>query len=227
MRKALILIAFFIFSGNAFAHAGRTDSSGGHNNRSTGQYHCHKEPCFSNHQQSNEAVKEAVQQKRVFSSLYNRKDWPHWIDSDKDCQNTRAEALINASRTPVKFKRQKGCTVSHGTWFDPYTNATFTKASKLDIDHIIPLKEAHISGGDSWTRSQRRTFANDHENLIVVSAGENREKGAKDPAKWLPDTLGFRCEYVERWVFVKNKYGLSSDQQEKAAINSVLAGCQS
>jgi len=226
MRKAFILIALFIFSGNVFAHAGRTDSSGGHNNRSTGQYHCHKEPCLSNQGQFNEAVKEAVKQKRAFSGLYNRSDWPHWIDADKDCQDTRAEALINASRTPVKFKRQKGCTVSHGTWFDPYTNLTFTQAGKLDIDHIIPLKEAHVSGGESWTRSERRTFANDHENLIVVSAGENRGRGAKDPTRWLPDTLGFRCEYIERWVFIKNKYGLSSDQQEKAAINSVLAGCQ-
>jgi len=226
MQKAFILMIFFTFSGNAFADVGITDRSGGHNNQSTGEYHCHKEPCFSIHKQSEGAVEEAVKQQRAFITLYNRKDWPHWTDRDRDCQNTRAEALINASRTTVKFKRNKGCTVSHGEWFDPYTGATFTKASKLDIDHIIPLKEAHISGGDSWTRSQRRTFANDHENLIVVSAGENREKGAKDPAKWLPETIWFRCEYVERWVFVKNKYGLTSDQREKAAINRILEGCE-
>ena len=54
------------------------------------------------------------------------------------------------------------------------------------IDYIVPLKELHISDGDLWNREQRRTFANDPESLRVVSVRENREKGAKDPAQWLP-----------------------------------------
>ncbi len=212
-------------TGIAYGHGGRTDSNGGHTNRKTGEYHCHKEPCFSNHRKSEEAFNEAIQEKRLVSTLYDRKDWPHWVDFDRDCQDARAEALIAASTVPVKFKRNKGCVVSHGNWFDPYTGNTFTQASKLDIDHIIPLKEAHISGGDVWNREQRRTFANDPENLIVVSASENREKGAKDPAQWLPDTVSYRCEYVKQWSYVKTKYGLTVDAQEESAINAVLAGC--
>ena len=209
----------------AYGHGGRTDSTGGHNNKKTGEYHCHKEPCFSNQQKSEEAFNEAIQEKRLVSTLYDRKDWPHWVDFDRDCQDARAEALIAASTVPVKFKRNKGCVVSHGSWFDPYTGNTFIQASKLDIDHIIPLKEAHISGGDVWSREERRTFANDPENLIVVSASENRQKGAKDPAQWLPDTVSYRCEYVKRWSYVKTKYSLTLDAQEKGAINAVLANC--
>lgn len=226
MLKSIFLLVLLTVSGNAISHPGRVDSGGGHTDRKSGQYHCHKEPCYSNHKQTKAATSAAEVENRAFSTLYNRKDWPHWVDTDRDCQNTRAEALINASTTPVKFKRNKGCNVSHGTWFDPYTNATFTQASKLDIDHIIPLKEAHISGGDSWTRKQRRTFANDYENLIVVSGAENKSKGAKDPAKWLPETRGFQCEYVKRWLYVKHKYSLSSDLKETVAINKVLNNCE-
>lgn len=32
----------------AAAHGGGLDSNGGHTNRKTGEYHCHREPCFSN-----------------------------------------------------------------------------------------------------------------------------------------------------------------------------------
>ena len=39
--KKLALLLIFLASTLATAHSGRTDSSGGHNNRSTGTYHFH------------------------------------------------------------------------------------------------------------------------------------------------------------------------------------------
>ena len=167
-------------------------------------------------------MKGAIAEKCTFSSLYNRKDWPHWVDYDHDCQDARAEVLILSSNIPVKFKRNNGCVVSHGRWLDPYTGMLFTAASQLDIDHLVPLKEAHISGADHWDRKARRKFANAPGDLIAVSASENREKGAKDPAHWLPDNLAYRCEYVQRWKQVKRSYDLRADQQEADAISSVL-----
>lgn len=71
---------------------------------------------------------------------YNRKDWPHWVDADGDCQNTRQEILIASSRRPVQFKNSKHCTVVSGEWVGAYTGKVFTKASDvlssiLAIDH--------------------------------------------------------------------------------------------
>ena len=42
-----IIIILLVLSNLAFGHGGGLDSSGGHNNRKTGEYHCHREPCFS------------------------------------------------------------------------------------------------------------------------------------------------------------------------------------
>ncbi len=59
-----------------------------------------------------QAEKEAVSEGRAFTSEYDRADWPHWIDDDGDCQNTRHEMLISTSNIPVEFKTDKGCQVA-------------------------------------------------------------------------------------------------------------------
>ena len=161
----------------------------------------------------------------VANADYNRKNWRHWIDVDRDCQNTRQEMLITQSQKEVVFKTDRGCTVLSGLWFDPYSNKMFKRASNVDIDHVVPLKEAYLSGGKDWSRFQKRRFANDTQNLLIVSARLNRQKGAKDPARWLPPKN--QCFYVNLWVGIKNKYGLKMDSTEKSFIAKKLKSCQS
>lgn len=156
---------------------------------------------------------------------YSRAEWTHWVDADKDCQDARQEALIRGA-DPVTLSTN-GCTVTGGLWLDPYTGKTFIAPSKMDVDHMIPLKEAAESGGQVWSKDQKKAFANDLTTdvpqLIAVSASANRAKGAKDPAEWLP--TADMCQYVLNWVGVKKRWELKMDEVEKAKIMALLEAC--
>ena len=84
-----------------------------------------------------------------------------WRLEEKDCQNTRQEVLIEESLAKVAFKTDRKCQVATGEWFAPYTGETVTDATRLDIDHMIPLKNAHNSGGWAWDESRKAAFANE------------------------------------------------------------------
>lgn len=156
---------------------------------------------------------------------YNRKDWPHWIDADGDCQDTRQELLIATSKIEVQFKDSRHCTVTYGKWYGVYTGKIFTKALDVDIDHIVPLAHAHRHGADKWTRAQRRVFANDFENLLVVSDSANRSKSDQAPNEWLPPLKSYWCEYGKRWKKIKDKYQLWYSQQERNTLNQLAKTC--
>lgn len=144
----------------------------------------------------------------VTYDTYSRKDWPHWIDADRDCQNTRAEILLRDNVGVIKFKRNKLCNVSWGKWVCPYTGNVYTKASDIDVDHIVPLSYAHRHGAASWSRERKREFANDPLNLLAVEDNTNQSKGDKGPAEWMPPLGSYHAEYLRQWSAVICKYGL-------------------
>lgn len=158
---------------------------------------------------------------------YDRELYEHWTDADGDCLDTRQEVLIAESQSPPKLD-STGCRVLEGLWFDPYTGQQVTDPSRLEIDHLIPLAEAHRSGAASWTPEERRRFANDlsrPDSLIAVMAASNRSKGDRDPAVWLPPNESYRCQYVRHWVIAKATWGLEMDPEEREAVRNVLWKC--
>jgi hypothetical protein len=161
-----------------------------------------------------------------YSTLYNRDAWQHWVDEDRDCQDTRQEVLIAASSIKVTFKTAKQCKVKSGRWYDPFSNKTWTIPGDLDTDHIVPLAWAHGHGAGNWTKKQRRVFANDFENLLAVEDNLNQSKGAKGPDQWLPPNHKYRCEYVSRFDDMVKKYKLAYVASEKRTINKMLTKCR-
>ena len=101
-----------------------------------------------------------------------------------------------------------------GSWNDPYSGRTITDATKLDIDHMVPLKEAHESGAANWSRERKRAYANDLDDpdtLIAVDRRLNRQKVARVPAGWLPPNGAYQIEYARAWVAVKLRWGMTAD----------------
>lgn len=158
---------------------------------------------------------------------YLRADYGSWIDSDFDCQNTRQEILIRESIiTPILD--QKGCKVISGLWEDKYSGKSFTNPKDLDIDHFVPLAEVERSGGNKWSIEKKHNYANDlknRETLIAVSASQNRAKGDKDISEWLPENKNYHCNYVARWILIKQIYQLTIDKKEQLAIDKILNKC--
>jgi hypothetical protein len=90
----------------------------------------------------------------------------------------------------------------------PNTGRTYTKASDIDIDHIVPLSYAHRAGAASWSRERKRQFANDPLNLLSVEDNTNQSKGDKGPRRWMPPLESYHDEYMRQWDAVVSKYGL-------------------
>ncbi|WP_308343810.1 HNH endonuclease family protein [Streptomyces sp. MK37H] len=119
------------------------------------------------------------------------------------------------------------CRATSGHWTSPYDGVTADSAAQLDIDHVVPLKEAWRSGASEWSTEDRRAFANDltHSQLIAVSARSNRSKGDKDPASWQPPAGQLPMHLRPRLGLGKHVYGLTVDPAERSALDGMLATC--
>ncbi|MGN5378517.1 HNH endonuclease family protein [Streptomyces lasalocidi] len=154
---------------------------------------------------------------------YSRDLFPTWITISGTC-NTREWIL---KRDGTNVVTNSACTATSGSWYSPYDGATWTAASDLDIDHLVPLAEAWDSGASKWTTAQRQAFANDvtRPQLLAVTDNVNQSKGDQDPSTWVPSRSAYLCTYVRAWVQVKYYYDLSVDTAEKNALTKDLANC--
>jgi len=151
---------------------------------------------------------------------YKRSLFKHWIDANKNGKDTRAEVLIAESLVSVRFSAT-GKTVSTGKWLSLYDGETWTKASDVDVDHVVALAEAWRSGAWKWSSARRQAYANDLGvawTLRAVTDNVNQEKSDDDPTYWLPPLESANCVYLTEWVAVKIRWKLSVDAEERQSI---------
>lgn len=159
---------------------------------------------------------------------YDRDLFGDWIDADRDCQNTRAEVLIEESAVPVTFTTAGSCTVATGQWVDPWTGVSTTTARDFDVDHTVPLANAWRSGAWAWTAEQRVTFANDLSygaHLIAMDASANRSKGDRGPEGWRPPRHETWCLYAIVWTEIKGRWNLTATEAEWDALVEMASTC--
>ena len=121
------------------------------------------------------------------------------------------------------------CYAQSGVLHDPYTGQTIpftrgpTTSEAVQIDHLVSLSDAWYKGAREWDDQRRR--ANDPRNLLAVGGQANFDKAFRDATAWLPPNEGFRCEFVAKQIDVKAAYGLWLSNNEKRAMQDVLARC--
>ncbi|KAH6612312.1 hypothetical protein B0J18DRAFT_80969 [Chaetomium sp. MPI-SDFR-AT-0129] len=142
----------------------------------------------------------------VDDGSYSRDLFPTWETKEGTC-NTR-EYVLKRDGTNVQVN--SACTATSGSWFSPYDGATWTAASDVDIDHMVPLKNAWIvsppfplthilqprplsyivtkanmltlpqSGANAWTTARRQQFANDIDHPQLWAVTDNVNQAKSD-----------------------------------------------
>lgn len=169
------------------------------------------------------------------SSPYTRSDYGSGWNVGSGC-NIRSRIL--SAQSVVQVQTSNGCTVTYGSWIDPYSGVTLTgnpyrgdgTENDLDIDHIIPLKYVNQHGGYAWSPANKQSYgksldAMNNKVYIAVSSSENRKKSDKGPSDYYPSNPSFRCEYATRWRDIAKKYTISLSQRDYDTVKNVLSEC--
>lgn len=149
-----------------------------------------------------------------------------WQSTGNSC-DLRADILRTSSSTPVTTN--ENCTVTSGTWDDPYTpgRQQITDPLDIDIDHVRPAANAYQHG--LWRLPQDSPildrFYNYRPNLLPVSSSENRSKGDDGPSEYLPDDPSVHCDYSRIWVEVSVEFDLTVTTADKQALTNLLRAC--
>ncbi len=157
---------------------------------------------------------------------YDRDDYPHWEVSEGSRCNVRELVLIAEAASISEVDQD--CRPLDGVWLSWYDGEEFRNASDVHIDHMVPLAEAHDSGGATWPAARKSGFANDLDlpaALTAVSASSNRTKSADDPADWKPPLRSAWCQYAHDWIAVKVKWSLTADREKVEALRVMLRTC--
>lgn len=135
-----------------------------------------------------------------------------------------AQNVLNRDLTNITMN-DKGKIASGTLESDPYTGQTieYTRGNgaQVDIDHMVALKDAYISGADKLSSSERESLASDPDNTIAVQSKANRSKGSSSADEWLPQE-SYQCTYVSHQILVKTRYSLIVSESEKDTMENVI-----
>ncbi|NUR91534.1 MAG: HNH endonuclease [Nonomuraea sp.] len=171
----------------------------------------------------NELKELVVAEQRSLTGYSHSRFMPSWAEAEGPC-DTREVVL---RRDAVDVTTNTNCQAVRGTWYSEYDGLTLHSEEQIDVDHLVPLANAWVSGANAWTDAQRQTFANDltRPELIAVSESANLDKAGSSPATWRPPRRAYWCTYARAWITVKHHYALTVSAKEKRALRRMLGTC--
>ncbi|GAA4924602.1 HNH endonuclease family protein [Nesterenkonia rhizosphaerae] len=147
-----------------------------------------------------------------------------WVDANDSGHDTRDDILIR-DLEDVSFRESDGA-VEYGQTIDPYSGEQMEHVlgeSQVDIEHVVAIGQAHRNGACAWDTETQQAFYQDQENLLAVSASENRSKSDRDITEYLPSNQGAYCDFAGTIIFVKDKWELSVNPAERDELQRVLS----
>ena len=104
--------------------------------------------------------------------------------NSEGCHNDKAASEYHCHTSMSNPKESKSTGYNRDNWSfnssaSPVSNSAFgwytnINGSATDVDHVVALKDAFMSGGSDWNSSQKRTFANDPFNHVAAVPYVNR-----------------------------------------------------
>ncbi len=158
---------------------------------------------------------------------YDRtREFGDWVTQSGEC-DTRAVVLKQESLKPTT--QNQYCTVETGRWFSFYNGRYYDSAygGTVQVDHVVSVENAWVSGAWRWTRRTRVRYYNDlgdPRTLVAVDAHDNEAKGDQDPSQWMPSHG--QCRYVRYYVAVKLRWHLTVTRPEKHALAHDAGSCR-
>ncbi|MHB9856610.1 HNH endonuclease family protein [Streptomyces krungchingensis] len=155
---------------------------------------------------------------------YARDKFDIWSTQPDGC-TTRQDVLARDGKNIED--QADGCQPSSGSWYSAYDDTTVTTVAQATIDHMVPLAEAWRSGADDWTADERKAFGNDLKDpqLLIASQSSNSAKSDSGPADWKPTNHAFWCTYAKDYTHIKSLWKLTTTDDEKTALTSMLDTC--
>jgi hypothetical protein len=151
--------------------------------------------------------------------------------NSEGCHNDKAASEYHCHTSMSNPKESKSTGYNRDNWSfnssaSPVSNSvlgwyTNINGNATDVDHVVALKDAFMSGGSDWNSSQKRAFANDPFNHVAAVPYLNRTlKNAYVPLKFIKKVRKSRyefangkcSEYVDLYIQVKQKYELNFTQ---------------
>lgn len=157
---------------------------------------------------------------------YNRdQQFGGWLrdTSGVTCLNTRGLVLMRDSLTDVTYTAS-GCTVDKGEWDEPYTGRLHKLAKDIQIDHLVALKNAYMTGAHEWDNKKRCLYSNfmgNNFHLLSTNGPENMKKSDHSPEGYTPPNKAYTCQFIKQWLNVKLIWSLRLTPREVTAINKI------